>query len=326
MGHTKQQSSNSEETKGKTSGDGMAQGRARKIRILGHPLGFEHWALLPLFIFLGIFVLYPMFELIRMSFSTVTASEGEFIWEFTGLQNFYTMLDDRIFHRALLNTLLFVAVTVVGQVTLGTMLAVLVERARFLVGIARNVLIWPAIITPVAISVTWWLILNIEFGLLNYVLEAVGLPEQSWLASPRWALIAVAVVDIWHWTPMVFLIVLAGMANIDQSLYEAARVDGASQWTIFLRITLPLLAPTLVVAAMVRTILGFKTFDEIYLITGGGPGVSSEVISTYIQGVFFEQTDFGYGAFLGLFVITLLVALFLVYYGARVIRGRIANG
>ncbi len=310
-------------TNGVDRGASPARGSKRKrVRVFGRPLGFEHWALLPLLLFLLLFTLYPMIDLVRMGFSTVTPSRGEFAWEFSGLDNFYTMLGDETFRVALRNTVIFVAAAVALQLVVGTLLAVLVERARYLSGLARNVLVWPAIITPVVISVTWWLILNSEFGLLNYVLDAVGLPQQSWLSSTTWALPTLVVVDVWHWTPVVFLLVLAGLASIDQALYEAARVDGASEWRIFWRITLPLLAPTLAIAAMARTILGFKVFDEIFLLTSGGPGTSTEVVSTYVRDVFFEQFNMGYGAFLGITIVVLLILLFSVYGSYNLLRGR----
>lgn len=290
----------------------VTQKRRRRPRVLGQPLGFQHLALLPLLAFLLLFVLYPAVQLVLMGFSTLTLSGGAFNWDFAGLQHFGTMLEDRTFQRAVFNTLIFVAAGTTIQMVFGTLLAVLVERARYLSGIARNVLVWPAIITPVAISVTWWLILNIEFGALNHLLDILGLPEQSWLASTTWALPTLIGVDVWHWTPIVFILVLAGLSNIDQTLYEAAHIDGASEWDVFWRITLPLLLPVLGVAALTRTILGFKVFDEIYVLTSGGPGNSTEVVSTYIRRVFFDQVRMGYGAFLGLVVVAVLIILFLV--------------
>jgi multiple sugar transport system permease protein len=294
--------------------------RRQRIRILGQDFGFQHLALLPLIAFLLLFVLYPVLQLVRMAFSTLTISRGEFRWDFSGLDNFYAMLGDETFRVALINTLIFVAAAVAIQIVLGTAFAILVERARYLSRIARNVLIWPAIITPVAVSVTWWLMLNIEFGTINSVLEAVGLPQQAWLASTTWALPTLILVDVWHWTPIVFLLVLAGLSNIDQTLYEAARIDGASVWNVFWHITLPLLLPVLGVAALTRTVLGFKVFDEIYLLTSGGPGTSTEVISTYIRRVFFDQVNMGYGAFLGLVVVTVLLALFVAFGSIRKVR------
>lgn len=285
-------------------------------------VGFQHVALLPLLLFLLFFVLYPLVELIRMAFSEVNPIAGEFVWTFVGLDNFRTMTADSTFLVALRNTLVFVAATTLLQLILGTCLALLVERARYVGALARNVLIWPAIITPVAISVTWWLILNIEFGVLNAVLDTLGLPAQRWLASTTWALPALVVVDVWHWTPLVFLLALAGLAGIDPTLYEAARIDGASLWTLLKTITLPLLAPILLVAGVTRIVLGFKVFDEIYVLTSGGPGQSTEVISLYLRRVFFEQLRMGYGAALGVTVVGVLAVALLL---APLVSGRRAR-
>lgn len=297
-------------------GRNVPSNRARrsKSEIPRFPLKFKHWALAPLIIFLILFLFYPLLELLRMGFSTASLGAGQFQWQFTGLTNFRTMLQDEIFRVALVHTLIFVTVAVALEVILGTILALMVVRARWLAGIARNVLVWPVIITPVAISVTWWLILNTEFGVLNYVLEAIGLPQQAWLSSTTWALPTLIGVDVWHWTPLLFLLVLAGLANIDPTLYEVARTDGASGWQLFRYVTLPLLLPTIGTAAILRTILGFKVFDEIYLLTNGGPGIATEVISTYVHDIFFNQTRMGYGAFLGLVVVLVLLVLLLGYY------------
>lgn len=283
---------------------------------------FEHWALAPLLLFLIALVAYPLLELVRMAFSTATPTTGGFEWRFTGLENFRTMLSDDVFRAALGNVVVFVLASTAVQLVFGTALALLVERARWMSGIARNVLIWPAIVTPVAISATWWLILNPEFGILNHLASALGLTPQQWLASTTWALPTLVMVDVWHWTPIVFLLVLAGLAGIDRNLYEAARVDGASGIRVFASITLPLLLPTLLGAAMVRLVLGFKVFDEVFLLTTGGPGTSTEVISSHIQRVFFEQFDMGYGAFLGLVVVAVLVLLLSVFGAARRFAGR----
>lgn len=284
-------------------------------------LGFQHFALVPLLAFLLLFVAYPMIELVRMAFSNLETMRGQFIWEFNGLDNARTMLNDATFLISLRNTIVFVTVATTLQIIIGTALAILTQRARLLSVIAKNVLIWPAIITPITISVTWWLILNIEFGLLNQILDALGLPQQRWLASTTWALPTLIVVDVWHWTPLVFLLVLAGLANLDRALYEAARIDGASEWKALWTITLPLLAPVLAVAAITRVVLGFKVFDEIYVLTSGGPGQVTEVISLYIRRVFFEQLRMGYGAFLGLTVVGVLVFALLILPALRRRRG-----
>lgn len=276
-------------------------------------LRFKHGALSPLLLFFLVLVLYPLSELFRLAFSTVTLSGGVFTTQFNGLANFHRMLDDGFFWNAMRNTVVFVFGATAAQLVLGTWLALMVDRSRVFRVVAKNVLIWPAIITPVAISVIWWLILNIEFGLLNHILDVLGLPTQTWLGSTTWALPAVMVVDVWHWTPVVFLFVLAGLANIDRTLYEAARIDGASERSVFWHVTLPLLVPTLVMASAIRVMLGFKVFDEIFVLTDGGPGISTEVISTYIREIFVEQSDFGYGAFLSVSVMVMVLALVTIY-------------
>lgn len=308
--------------RGKTiGGSSTSSSKHPKRRPLLPKFRFEHWALVPLLVFLVILVAYPLLELVRMGFSTATPSGGSFEWKFAGLENLRTMLSDAVFGAALRNVLVFVLASTAIQLVLGTALALLVGRARWMSKVARNVLIWPAIVTPVAISATWWLILNPEFGVLNHLFAVVGLAPQQWLASTTWALPALVAVDVWHWTPVVFLLVLAGLAGIDRDLYEAAKVDGASAWRTFLGLTLPLLLPTLLGAAMVRTVLGFKVFDEVFLLTTGGPGTSTEVISSHIQRVFFEQFDMGYGAFLGLVVVLVLIAILSVFGAARGLLG-----
>lgn len=292
---------------------------APSVRAARRPrrLGFKHAALAPLALCLALFMVYPVIELIQLAFSTVIPSGGEFVREWSGLDNLDRALADPVFGKAVWHTVAFVVGSVSIQLVLGTALALAIERARVLAGPARNVLLWPAIVTPVAVSVTWFLILEIEFGLLNRILDALGLPVQTWLASTTWALPALILVDVWHWTPLVMLVVLAGLANIDRELHDAARVDGASEWRILRSITLPLLAPTLAVVAIARSVLAFKVFDEIYLLTSGGPAQSTEMVSTYVRKVFVDQVNFGYGALLGLLLLVFFAVGVAVYGGWR---------
>ncbi len=285
-------------------------------------VGFKHAALAPLALCLVLFMVYPAVELVRLAFSTVIPVGGEFVSEWSGLDNLDRALDDPIFGKAVWHTVAFVVGSVSIQLVLGTALALAIERARVLAAPARNVLLWPAIVTPVAVSVTWFLILEIEFGLLNRILDGLGLPVQTWLASTTWALPALIMVDVWHWTPLVMLVVLAGLANIDRELHDAARVDGASEWRILRSVTLPLLAPTLAVVAIARSVLAFKVFDEIYLLTSGGPAQSTEMVSTYVRKVFVDQVNFGYGALLGLLLLVCFAVGVALYGGWRLTRRR----
>ncbi len=274
---------------------------------------FQYWAILPTLFVLIFLTGYPLIQLIRMSFSTVTLAEGRVMWEFSGAANFLTFLEDEIFMTALRNTLVFVMVTVVVEMFLGFILALLVSNIRRRVGLFRTVLMIPILVPPVAIGTVWRLMYNFDFGIFNQVLSALGLPTQTWTANPILAMPAVMVVDIWHWVAFVFLILLAGLESLPREIMEAARVDGASDWQLLRYVIFPLMRPTILVTLMFRTIFAFKVFDEVYLLTGGGPGTATEVVSLYINRVFFGQFRMGYAAFLSVLTI-LFISIFIVIY------------
>src|SRR5437773_8019231 len=171
------------------------------------------------------------------------------------------------------------------------------------------------ILPPVVAGVTWRLIYNPNFGVLNGILRLFGLDTRrwTWLADPSLALPAVILVDVWEWTPFVFLILLAGLQAIPQEPYEAARIDGANAWQTFLHITLPLLIPAILVALLLRTMDLLRIFDQIFILTQGGPGFSTETVSLYIYRTAFRFFDFGYAAAMS-FVLLLLTNIVSVGY------------
>ncbi len=274
---------------------------------------FQYWALLPTLLILIFLTAYPMIQLIRMSFSTVSFTEGRVLWEFSGLDNWNTFLSDHIFSTALRNTVVFVMVTVAAEMFLGFLLAVLVSQVKRQAGLYRTILMIPILVPPVAIGTIWRLMYNFDFGIFNRILIWLGLPPQTWIADPLLAMPSVMVVDIWHWVAFVFLLMLAGIESLPKETMEAARVDGASDWQLLRHVVIPLLRPTILVTLMFRTIFAFKVFDEVYLLTSGGPGTATEVISLYINRVFFGQFRMGYGAFLSVLTI-LFISVFIVIY------------
>jgi multiple sugar transport system permease protein len=276
---------------------------------------FRYWALLPALLVLLSLTIFPLVELLGMSFSTVSFAEGRVIWQSSGLDNWHTFLGDQIFGVAMRNTVLFVMVTVAAELLLGTVLALVVSQTQRIAGLVRAILMIPILVPAIAIGTVWRLLYNYEFGPFNRLLMLLHLPQQTWTGDPVLALPSVMVVDIWHWTAFVFLLMLAGIESLPQEPIEAARVDGASDWQLLRLIVLPLLRPTILVALMFRTIFGFKVFDEVYLLTSGGPGTATEVISLYINRVFFSQSRMGYGAFLSIVTI-LLIAVFIVLFNS----------
>ncbi len=275
---------------------------------------FQYWTLVPLLTVLIGLTLYPALQLLRMSVSDVKFVEGQLVWNFTGLDTVRQMLEnDPVVSTTIGNTLIYVVVAVAFETLFGLILALAVSRVRRLTAFYRAVLVIPILIPPVAISTMWRLIYDYNYGILNQLLALVGIAGPTWTANPDLAMISVIIVDIWHWTSFLFLILLAGVESLPHELTEAARVDGATEWQVYRHVIVPLLRPTLVVALMLRTILAFKVFDQIFTLTGGGPGTATEVISLHIYNVFFVQFRLGYGAFLAL-VMALLISVFVIFY------------
>ncbi|PSL05263.1 carbohydrate ABC transporter membrane protein 1 (CUT1 family) [Haloactinopolyspora alba] len=269
-------------------------------------MDFRVLALLPLASLLLLLVLFPLIELFRLALSTVQLEAGGLRQTYTGMDNLRTALGDQVFGVALRNTLIFVGLTTLAQILLGTALAVFVQRAGRIRRLAQSLLLWPIVVAPVVVSVVWWLILNSRIGALNAALDAVGLPEQGWLSSTL-SLFAVMVVDVWHWTPVVFLIVFAAVQGADPELREAALVDGANERQVFRYITLPQILPAIGAAALIRAIGGVKTFDEVFILTGGGPGISSEIVSTFVHRLYSDQLEVGYASMVSVFTILIVV-------------------
>jgi multiple sugar transport system permease protein len=264
---------------------------------------FKHWSLLPAVIVFVVLTAYPTINLFRMSMSTIDFRDGSEIWTFSPGRNWNALLTDPGLSPTVVNTLVFVAVAVIVEMVLGLALALLVGGITRGKGLMRTIMIVPILVPPVAIGSMFKLMYNYDFGLFNQMLGAVGIGPVSWLGSPSLALWSVILVDVWHWVPFVFLILFAAVEGLPREVLEAARVDGATRWQLLWRITLPLLVPAITVAFLFRAILAFKAFDEVFLLTGGGPGTSSELLSLHLYKVFFEQNQLGYGAMLSVFTI-----------------------
>ena len=274
-------------------------------------------ALLPFVAFLAIFAIYPLYEMVRLSFMRTEVFDGEFLSEFNGLDNFRKIPDDPQAINAIKVTLLFSLLCVIFTIILGIAGALMVQSSKIFKNWARNIFVWPAVVAPVVVSVMWLLILDPTVGLVNKILQSLGQQPQIWLDSKTGAFISVVVVDVWHWTPVVFLFIYAGLNGINQEIIEAARVDGASERQIVRGIILPILLPTIAVIALLRTIMSIKAFDEMYLLTKGGPEGATSLISLHIRKIFVEVLDFGYASALSLCIVAVLALAVALSYFAR---------
>jgi multiple sugar transport system permease protein len=238
---------------------------------------------------------------------------------FVGLANYEGLATDERFLWALARTLYYAALAVILPLVLGTVAALIFHRHFPLRGLLRGIFILPMMATPVAVALVWTMMFHPQLGVLNYLLSLVGLPPQRWVFDPGTVIPSLVMVETWQWTPLVMLIVLGGLAALPVEPFESARLDGASAWQSFRHITLPLVLPFLMVAAIIRTIDAIKSFDLIYVISQGGPGTASETINIYLYLQAFAFYNIGYASAVVavFFAVIVVLALCLLYVRQR---------
>lgn len=271
-------------------------------------------SLAPAVLILAVLSIWPVFNLAYLSVSDVQWESGAALVKFVGLQNFRELFGgEPVFWAGVRNTIVFAVCAVTLQMIFGFTMALAVRRAS---SIGRSVLtavfLLPIVIPPIVIGAMWRLLLGRDFGAINATLAFFNLPMVDWLGDPRFALMSVIIVDVWHWTPFVFLLTLAGLESLDQEVFDAAKLDVKSRWQELRYVTIPLMMPTILITLAFRMILSFKVFDEIYLLTGGGPGTATEVINFSINRVFFGQDRVGMGSAMSLVTIFGIAALIVV--------------
>lgn len=259
---------------------------------------------------------YPIARTVALSFSDLNLSTA-FRPEFAGWENYRRLLSDSRFLDTLRITAVFTIVSVGLEFGLGLMLALAANhciRARALV---RSIFLAPWTLPTAVIAVLWAWIFNDQYGVLNALLQRAGLISSpvAWLATPVSAMGAIVMADVWKTTPFVFLVLLAGLQNIPADLYEAIEIDGAGAWAKFRYVTWPFLIPFVFIALVFRIIQAFAIFDLVWVMTGGGPGGSTETVSVYSYQTFMRYLDIGYGsAQVAATVVILAVAAFGLYH------------
>jgi multiple sugar transport system permease protein len=277
--------------------------------------------LAPALVLFAAVALLPIGELVAMSVSRIDWIQGKANWAFVGLDQYVRVFRDALFQAGVVNTMVFAAGAVVAQMILGFVLALMTTRVVRGRVLYRTVFLLPILVPGIVIGAIWKLLYNFDFGVLNQLLGVVGVKPIDWLGNAATALLAVIAVDVWHWTPFVFLLMLAGLESLPPDVYEAARVDGATLWQELGYITLPLMLPTIAVTLVFRLIVSVKVFDEIYLLTGGGPGTATEVVSYTIFRRFFTEGQTGYGSAMSVVVLFALTLAFILARAATRRRG-----
>jgi len=229
------------------------------------------------------------------------------------LGNYLTIFRDDLLIGSSRNTLVLTFSVVVSEFLIGLGLALLLNNRRVRSrDLYLGILLIPMLMPPITVGLIWRLLLHPELGIINYSLGLLGLPQPAWLGDPRLAMLTLVIVDIWHETSFILLILLAGLTALPDELYEAAMIDGASAAQQFRFLTIPLLMPTMLVAVLIRLIAALKTYDLVYILTRGGPGVSTETISYYIYRVAFVFLDMGKSSAMSFMLLIIIVALTLL--------------
>jgi len=274
------------------------------------------WAMMaPVLAMLTGLTLLPLCALLVLSFSNVTWRNARPILTGAGLSNFAALLHDSLFLTSVRNTLVFAGVAVSIEIALGLTLALALGAVRRGKDFYTTAFMLPILLPGIVIGAIWALMYNPDFGIIDASLGALGLPARDWLGNPDTALGAIVAVDVWHWTPFCFLLLYAAVESLPADVFEAARIDGASAWQRCRFIALPLLAPAIMVVLAFRAIIAFKVFDEVYLLTSGGPGTSTEVVSLTIYRRFFVEDRAGSGAAMSIVAFLVLGAVTLAVMG-----------
>jgi len=263
---------------------------------------------------LFLLVVLPIAFNLYLAFTKWTVGLGQPRW--IGFDNFVELVTDERVWNGVWVMMLFSGLSLALELGLGLAIAIYFNREFRGSELVQAIYIFPFAATPVAVALIWRIMLNPEIGVLNYLLRSVGLPGSLWVSSEHTAVLALVMVDVWKWTPMITLIVLAGLKSLPPEPYEAARIDGANAFQIFRHITLPLIRPVLIAALMLRSLDNLKEFDMIYTITQGGPGTATETLYLYSYQVGFGFFKAGYGS-------ALMVVVFLIVLVFNVVMNRL---
>ena len=275
--------------------------------------------MLPATLLVVVFLVGPFYYMVYTALTDLSFADASHAGAFVGFDNFRKLIrNDPFFWASFLLTLKFVVIAVGLEFLLGFALAFLIFRFVASQRLLTTLLLIPMMIAPVAVGLIWRLLLQGDFGMLTFYMRKVGLLAQNAavLSAPDLVFPAIVAIDVWQWTPFVTLIMLAGMMSLPRAPFEAAMMDGAKPFQIFRDVMLPLLRPVIALVLLLRGIDAFKEFDKVFLMTGGGPGTLTELVSIYAYRVNFRSWDLGYGAAVAFMIYLVVLILCSVFYKA----------
>jgi multiple sugar transport system permease protein len=234
-----------------------------------------------------------------------------------GLENYIQLAQDPLFIKSILNTayytVLFVALTLVSS----TLVSVLLNSRARGIGVARFLWLLPFVTDMISVSMVWTWLYHFRFGIVNYLLGLVGIPPQAWLGSPDLAMVSLVILSVWRWTGYYALILLSGLQSVPAELYEAAKIDGASRWDRFVNVTLPMLSPTLFFVAIMAMMSSFQVFEQMWVMTQGGPNDSTVSVAMYLYVQGFQFLKMGYASAIAWVLFLIIAVLTVINWNAR---------
>ena len=275
-----------------------------------HDRRFGYLFISPAVIILSIVILAPIAIAIITSFYDYTLINRS-LDTFIGLKNYFESISNEKFIHASIVTISFVFFVVLLEFLIGFLIAILLNQVEKFRNIYYFILLIPLLINPVVVGLIWRMFLHPQLGILNYLIGLIGVEPINWLGDPQNAFLTIIFVDIWHQVSFMIILLLAGLASIPEEPYEAARVDGANAFEQFKDITLPYMRPVIIITLLIRLIFALKTYDLIYIMTKGGPGDATDLISYYIYRSAFIGLDLGQAASMSVFL--LIVVCIIVY-------------
>lgn len=277
----------------------------------------------PMFVFLLVFELWPFLVMLDQSMHFLNYTQPARNGQFIGFDNYRKAVFDENFFDSIRITLFFLIVALPLEFLLGLAVAVLLSYHLWLKRFVLPLMLIPMILAPIVVGLTARLNLNPDFGLIGIFLRDIGIATDGLLSNGTSAFFTIVAVDVWQWTPFLTMIFIAAILGMPREPFEAAQVEGANRWHIFSRITLPLLRPVIIVVLLLRLTDAFKTFDQVFIMTGGGPGASTELATIFAYKVNFASWNLGYGsAVVGLlffisFILTFVLLKLMIRFGGR---------
>lgn len=254
-------------------------------------------------------LMYPILSAVQLSFYDWSLGTPFETARFVGFDAFAQMLRSTQVWTSMGITVAFVLIAVSAELVLGIALALFLEKPVRGMRFFRTIFVLPMMVAPICVGLVWRYLFDANFGPVNLAMSGLGLPPQVWLADPVLAFAAMVITDIWQWTPFVLIMALAGLQGLDESVLEAARIDGANWWQQILRVKLPILKPILIVTLLARMIDGFRGLEVIYVMTFGGPGLSTELFSLHIFKAAFISQKLGYASVLSILLLVIVSVL-----------------